>query len=328
RQTDLIKDSLYKYSFVNFFPRANFRYNLGPQRRITFNYNGSTRQPTLEQIQPIRENIDPLNIQIGNANLKQEFRHSFNLSFSDYKVLTSRNVYTSFFVNMVDNAISTSSVVDSVNRRTNQYVNVDGNYNLNLWAGYWFKVKKLNMNIGANGGLSAGKFHNYVNGLENINTNRNWNLRMDIWHEKDNKYVFRFAPAISRNYSRSSLRPDVITKFWTSDSEIEGTVFLPWKLELNSMATFSLRQKTDVFTNDLNVVRWNAYLAKKFWKNNAGEIRFSVFDILDQNIGFQRNAGSNFINENTYNTIRRYWMVSFTWNFSKNPATAAGPAGQ
>jgi hypothetical protein len=326
RQTDLGTDSLYQYSFVNLFPRASFRYNFGPQRRINFGYTGNTRQPSLEQIQPIRENIDPLNIQIGNANLKQEFRHNFNLSFNDYKVLTSRSMYLSGYFSLVDNAISSSSVVDAANRRTNQYVNVDGNYNGGMWAGYWTQIKKIKLHLGLNGGMNLGRYANFVNGRENINTNRSFNARFDIWHEKENKYSFRVAPGIARNWSKSSLRPDIETKYWTSDSELEATVFLPWNIEVNSMATFNIRQKTSVFANDVNAIRWNAYAAKKFWKNKSGEVRFSVFDILDQNLGFQRNISSNFISENTYTTIRRYWLVSFTWNFTKNAATANGAA--
>lgn len=327
RQRDMSNDSLFTYSYLNLFPRANFRYNLGPQRRISLNYNGSTRQPSLEQIQPIRENTDPLNIQIGNANLKQEFRHNISLNFSDYKVLTSRNVYVSTNFNFVNNAISSSSTIDSVNRRTNQYVNVNGNYNLNVWTGYWFQIKKWKLNLGMNGGGGASKFHNFVNGKENVNTNNNFNVRFDLWYDKENKYNIRISPGIQRNFSKSSLRPDIVTKYWTSESDVEGTVFLPWKLELNSSANINIRQKTDVFPRDLNAVRWNAYLAKKFWKNNAGEIRMSVFDILDQNIGFQRNATSNFITENTYTTVRRYWLLSFTWNFTRNAATTGGGNG-
>ncbi|HYF30518.1 MAG TPA: outer membrane beta-barrel family protein [Chitinophagaceae bacterium] len=327
RQTDMTTDSVFSYTYLNLFPRANFRYNLGPQRRISFNYNGNTRQPSLEQIQPIRENTDPLNIQIGNADLKQEFRHNLSLNFSDYKVLTSRNVYLSTNFSFVDNAISSRSTVDSVNRRTTQYVNVDGNYNFNLWMGYWFQIKKLNLHMGFNGGGFIGKFNNFVNDRKNVNDNSNFNIRMDIWHEKENKYSFRIAPGVTRNRSKSSLRPDIVTKYWTSESDIEGTVQLPWKLELNSVATFQFRQKTSVFDRDLNTIRWNAYLGKKFWKNNAGEVRLSVFDILNQNLGFQRNATSNFISENTYNTIRRYWLISFTWNFTKNAATTGNGAG-
>jgi hypothetical protein len=327
RQTDLSNDSLFAYSYVNLFPRASFRYNFGPQRRLNLNYNGNTRQPTLEQIQPTKENTDPYNIQIGNADLKQEFRHNFNLSFSDYKVLTSRSIYFSSNISMVDNAISSYSTVDSFNRRTNMYVNVDGNYNMNFWGGYWYQFKKLkiNMGINLNGGFS--KFNNFVNGLKNVNTNRNYGINMNLWHEKENKYEISLNPNISRNYSRSSLRPDVVTQYWTSESSMEGEVQLPWKMELNSSATFFYRQKTNVFDGDLNAIKWNAYLGKKFWKNKSGEIRLSVFDILDQSIGVQRNASSNFISENSYNTIRRYWLISFTWNFTKNPMGAA-PGGQ
>jgi hypothetical protein len=57
---------------------------------------------------------------------------------------------------------------------------------------------------------------------------------------------------------------------------------------------------------------------KKILKNSSGIIRFAAFDILDQNIGFQRDISSNFISERTYDTFRRYFMLSFIWNFSKN----------
>ncbi|HEY0677778.1 MAG TPA: outer membrane beta-barrel family protein [Chitinophagaceae bacterium] len=324
RQTDLTTNSLFTRSYLNLFPRASFRYNMGPQRRLALNYTGNTRQPSLEQIQPIRENSDPMNIQIGNADLKQEFRHNISLNFNDYKVLTSRSIYMGANLSLTDNAISSSSFVDSVNRRTNQFVNVDGNYNVNIWTGYWYQIKKWKLNINFNGGGNIGKYNNFVNGEKNVNDNRNYYFRTDFWHEKENKYMFRFAPTASKNISRSTLRSDVVTKYWTSETEIEARVHLPWKLELSSLVTFNFREKTSVFDRDLNTTRWNAYLAKKFWKNNSGEVRFSVFDILDQNIGFQRNASSNFVSENTYNTIRRYWLVSFTWNFSKNPGQTAG----
>ncbi|HYC30242.1 MAG TPA: outer membrane beta-barrel family protein [Chitinophagaceae bacterium] len=328
RQTDLSNDSLFTRSYLNLFPRASFRYNFGPQRRFSLNYNGSTRQPSLEQIQPIKENTDPNNIQIGNANLKQEFRHNISWNFSDYKVLTSRSVWVSGNLSLTDNAISSYSTVDSFNRRTNMYVNVDGNYNLNFWTGYWYQFKKLKLNLSLNIGGGGGKYNSFVNGLKNVNTNRNFNMYMGLWHEKENKYSISVRPQFTWNSSVSSLRPDVTTKYWTSESEVETNVTLPWKMEINTSATFYYRQKTSVFDNDLNTVKWNAYLGKKFWKNKSGEIRLSVFDILDQNIGVQRNASSNFISENTYNTIRRYWLLSFTWNFTKNPVAAAAGTGQ
>jgi hypothetical protein len=50
------------YDYANFFSRASFTYKLKPSQSIRFNYNGSTQAPSLEQLQPISVNTDPLNI--------------------------------------------------------------------------------------------------------------------------------------------------------------------------------------------------------------------------------------------------------------------------
>jgi hypothetical protein len=59
-------------------------------------------------------------------------------------------------------------------------------------------------------------------------------------------------------------------------------------------------------------------------KNDMGRIRFSAFDILNQNNSFQRNATTNIVTERNYNTFRRYFMLSFIWNFSNNGMKAPG----
>ena len=63
---------------------------INKQSSIRVNYNGSSRAPSLDQIQPIVNNIDPLNIALGNPNLKQSFNHRINLSYNDYHVLTEK----------------------------------------------------------------------------------------------------------------------------------------------------------------------------------------------------------------------------------------------
>jgi hypothetical protein len=100
------------------------------------------------------------------------------------------------------------------------------------------------------------------------------------------------------------------------------SLFFPLKIEFHTDCTFSLRQKTDGFDDNNNFIRWNARLDKKFLKKDAGIIRFSAFDILDQNIGLQRNINSNFVSQRTYDTFRRYFLLSVIYNFNKNGAGA------
>ena len=126
--TDIRKNTNREVVFNNFVPTVSFNYTPKQQRRITFNYNGNTRNPSLQQIQPILDNIDPLNITIGNPNLKQSFTHSFNFRASDYKVLKSRSISFNMYYTLTENAIANSSTVDNFGRRISQAINVNGNY--------------------------------------------------------------------------------------------------------------------------------------------------------------------------------------------------------
>src|SRR5438477_3714505 len=81
------------YKYTNFFPKLSYTYKFKPNESFRFNYNGSTNAPSLEQLQPIRVNTDPLNIYIGNQNVNQSFRHNFNMRYDFYNVLKERNLW-------------------------------------------------------------------------------------------------------------------------------------------------------------------------------------------------------------------------------------------
>ncbi|KYP15923.1 outer membrane beta-barrel protein [Flavihumibacter sp. CACIAM 22H1] len=191
RQQDLRKDTTYNYSFTNFFPKANIRFKMGAQRGLNLRYNGQTAQPTLQQIQPIRENTDPLNIQVGNPNLKQEFRHNIGLNYNDYKVLTGRNIYFSGGFNFIDNAISRADNVDDQGRRQFSYVNVDGNYNYYIYSGYWKELKKIKTNFNFSLNYNGGKNNNFVNNVKNTNTYSTVGARTGIYKTKAKKIQYR-----------------------------------------------------------------------------------------------------------------------------------------
>ena len=50
--------------------------------RVSLNYNGRTRQPSLSDLMPLTDNSDPLYITRGNPDLKQMFMHTMHVSFN------------------------------------------------------------------------------------------------------------------------------------------------------------------------------------------------------------------------------------------------------
>src|SRR5699024_10422624 len=80
-QDDRMADSSYQYNYLNFFPSVTIRYRKSMQSSFYFNYFGNSQQPTMSQLQPVRNNEDPLNEAIGNPDLKQAFHHDFRINY-------------------------------------------------------------------------------------------------------------------------------------------------------------------------------------------------------------------------------------------------------
>jgi len=326
KQVNYLRDTTYRYDYLNLFPKASFNYKIDRQTSLTLNYYGSTRQPTIDQIQPLLQNTDPLNIAKGNQNLKQEFDNRVSANFYSYKVLSGRYIYSSVSFNQSNNAISQSTNTDSFGRRVYQYINVNGNYSGWGYLSYGFKLSKLDMNLGANVNSGITHSNNLVNGVENVSDNRNYTFGLDINYEKEKKLSIYFNPSVTYT-SNKAMISTYTANYWASDNTLSGTLQLPLNFEISTSLNWMIRQKTVVFDNNNNVLKWNAHVSKKFLKNKELELRASVNDILNQNIGYMRSAQDNYITQNTYNTIRRYGMISLIWNFTKTPkVSSAAPA--
>src|SRR5690606_10247015 len=96
-QIDKFNDYTMERSFVNLNPNARWTHKFSAQKSLRFYYNGNTSQPSINQIQPVRGNTDPLNISIGNPDLDPSFRHNFNGGYNSYKVLSGE--YIGFYMN-------------------------------------------------------------------------------------------------------------------------------------------------------------------------------------------------------------------------------------
>jgi hypothetical protein len=159
--------------------------------------------------------------------------------------------------------------------------------------------------------------NNFINGYKNTNNNQSLSYGLNLDYEVKEKFEIYLNTDFNFNNSTSSLRQDIKTQFWTQEHQLTVAFYLPLKFELGGNCTFNIRQKTSEFDKNLNTTIFNAYVSKKLLKKDAFEIKFSVKDIFNQNIGFNRTANSNYINERTYTVLQRYFLIGLIWNFSK-----------
>jgi hypothetical protein len=316
------------YKFFNLTPQVSIGYNAKAQTRFFFNYRGTTRQPTIDQLQPIRDNQDRLNIFIGNPDLKVGFNHSFNLGYNTYKVLSQKGVFMNAWFNIPVNAITFLNSVDvTTGQQTYMPVNVNGNRNWGFWSDYFKDGGEKKWGYGVNVNMSGGRNNNFITQIKDgitshaknqtnyMNSDFEFRLRYNI----PDKFNIDFGPKVGYNTSTSSLQQNYNSNYWNYGGQINGMIMLPGKIEFNTDCDIDLRQQLQAFNGNPNQTIWNASISKQVLKDKSAKIYLIANDILDQRKGFNRNFNTNFISEERYSRLSRYFLLKLEWSFNKMP---------
>lgn len=313
------------YNFLNVTPQAQFSYTIKPQNAISFNYRGSTRQPRVDQLQPLRDNNDPLNIFQGNPDLKVGFNHTIGVGYNNYKVLKARYLYFNLSYNATQNAITNYSIIKR-GARTYMPVNTNG---VNNWNSYiywsqgegnkkWTKYVQLSANGGRNINFTdtATRSFNYAQKV--VNDYTNVTLYTGIGYRVIDKYNFNFGPTIGHNTSGSSVKTANNLNYFTYGGRANGYVKFG-RFEIITDINVDYRERLPIFSQNTNIIRWNGSISRSVFKDKSGKIFVVANDILNQNKGYSRIINSNIITDDQYLNISRYFLLKFEWTFNKTP---------
>ena len=318
------------FNFTNHFPRANFNYQIKPSENLRFFYNGSTAAPSLEQMQPIRVNTDPLNQYIGNPNLRPSFSHRFNLNYSSWKMLNQRSIYIGLNGGFTQNAFTTLNYIRNA-VRTTQTVNANGVYNFNMYAGYnRMLIKSINLRTGFSPNFNYNNRVDFIAGtngqpLKNNTSNTSYGFNISLSMDKEKKYDIYMSPNFNYNIANASVNTAANAKYWSTGGNLWSTIYFPKEIELQNNVYAEFRQKDPRFPTNNNFTFWDAELRKWMFKRKL-QAKFVVKDILNQRNGYNRNFNSSSFTETYNNVLRRHFLIGLVWNFNKmNTGGNEGP---
>ena len=146
----------------------------------------------------------------------------------------------------------------------------------------------------------------------------NYGLRFNFGKEVDKKFNIYGGPYFAWNHATATVNKSANADYLTLTWWTTVNIFLPKNFELNTDVNVQARQKDPRFTKNSNYTTWNASLVKRMLKDNKLELALSINDILDQNKGYSRSFSSYNFTETYFRTLRRFWLLTVTWNLSKN----------
>jgi ABC-type transport system involved in multi-copper enzyme maturation permease subunit len=155
-------------SFENFLPVARFNYDFSNYKHLRFDYETSMQEPSIQQLQPAVINTDPLNISVGNPELRPGYAHNLSANFTTFNPSKFINFFAFVTAAYTTNAIANSQTVDPTNFvRTSKPVNVRDNLRLNGNLNLGIPIKKLNSRFNLGPTFSITNGINLLNDLEN-----------------------------------------------------------------------------------------------------------------------------------------------------------------
>jgi len=318
-QENLYDNSTFNRTFINWNPQVNYRYKFSQQQGISVNYSGRNTQPSISQIQPVLENTDPLNVTLGNPNLKPSFTHNFSMNYNSYKMLSGQyiNAYGSY--NVTTNPIVSNTTTDSAGKSTYQSINLTSKSSTSIYlsASANRKINFADMNIGINGSLNGNNSFNYVNGELNESKSTTYSGRLSLSKYKVKKFSAQVSGGPTYTTNESSLQQSINDNGWGFNGNSYFNVYLPGKFEIGGDAQYEFRGATKSFNKDFNKMIVNARVSRTFLKSDALKFSLAVNDLLKKNVGFSRSAYGNMITQENFTTIKRYFMASISWDFNK-----------
>ena len=102
---------------ISLFPSAFISYKLNDKNDIQFNYSKRINAPNPFQLQPFPDYSDPLNIAVGNPNLKPQFTHSFEMAYNNVYKKGSNLLATVYYKYSTD--LITNYIYKDINPITN-----------------------------------------------------------------------------------------------------------------------------------------------------------------------------------------------------------------
>jgi hypothetical protein len=303
-------------NFVNFTPTVNFQYIFAKSKNLRINYTGRTGQPTISQLQPLTTTSDSINFQTGNPNLKPQFTHSLRLLYQSFDPLTQHVFLVTINASAVANDIQSSIIQNKNGGKTTTYVNLGGTYNVGGYINYGFPLRNPKSNLNFTTNINYSQAQTLVNTANNFTRNTSLSQTIKWTTNLKNNFDMNFAATTTYYIARNSLQPTANANYYSQAISTEATYYsnTGWIIAGDFDYTYSGNHSEGYNTS---VPLFNPSIAKLFLKDNAGEMRLSVFDLFNQNQSVTRTVTGNTIQDLRSNVLKRYVMLTFTYNLRR-----------
>jgi len=342
-------------NYVNLTPTVNFRYMFSRTSHLRAFYSGRTGQPSASQLQPLTTTSDNISYTVGYQDLRPQFTHSLRVLYTNFDPSSQRVLFATVNASTTVHDIQSLFWYNAKGGQTTTYRNLNGTWNLSGYFNYGFPLKKpksnlnfiTNVNYSQSQSLQAADSLSALEGFykhifvhntgmtETISwtTNIKKNFDMNFSSATTYNIARKTAPLNTKGGATTNNAGNLNSFSEVLSAEITAYTNNGWLIATTFDYTY-----TNTHSNGYNasVPLLNPSIAKQLFKKKNGEIRLTVFDLLNQNVSVSKSVSSlGQVTYNRNNVLTRYAMLTFTYNLNnfagsnqrRMPGFFRGPRG-
>ena len=305
----------------NFSPEVDFRYQPQRQTQLRFSYRGRTSDPSMENLLPITDNSNPLNIRTGNPGLEPSFTHNMNMHFNTFNMDKQRAIFSALNGSFTQNAISN---IRKYNEATGGWTtmpeNINGNWNVFGMFGMNTALKNKKFTIDTFTNASYNNNVGYVTTGEMKDAQKNTTTNLSLGERVGGRYrndwlEIGLNGSLNYTFEKDKLNPENNQEPYTFSYGGNVQIYAPWGTTISTNMTNQARRGYSDTSMNRNELIWNAQVAQSFLKG-ALTLSFEWNDILREQSNITRSLTSSGRSVYTYNGVNSYGMVRLIYRLN------------
>ncbi len=318
--------------FNNFLPNLMWRKKISAKNTINIMYRASTNPPSISQLQNVIDNSNTLMVTSGNPDLKQQVSNTLSTRYTFTNTKTSRSFFANLFLQQASNYVANATYIaksDSAlspaitlhrGSQLTKPVNLDGFVSVRSLLTYAMPVKFIKSNLNLNAGMTYSKLPGLNNKVSTTSNNYTYNGGLGISSNISQYIDFNVSYNASVTNTKNSADASNNTNYTTQSAALQLNLLSKKGWFVQNDLSYTGYSGLGAGYNQ-QFVLWNAGIGKKFLKNQAGELKLSVFDLLKQNQSITRTVDPSFIEDVRNQVLQQYFLLTFTYKL-KNFGTA------
>lgn len=302
--------------YLWFLPYALYENEYRTGRRIMANLSSQVNTPSVTQLLPVVNNINPMSIFYGNSGLKPEKSHRLGFHWLIFDQFSFTSLMTTLSGTYTKDKINWNRTITDNLTFLNTLTNVKSDFDTRGNIDFSTPLRTLGIKMRLNLEERYNRGISLINQSENVYTNLIHRGSFTIDNRKKDKWDVNTGIQVSYTQSRYSIQESLNNNYLETSwfGEARFTPNLNWNFNLSADIT---NYSDQAFGESIRIPLLNAEINRYFLKNRRGTLTLRGFDLLNKNNIVQRLSELNYLREVRSNSIGRYIMLSFSYRLNR-----------